>query len=384
MVHRFPGPSPSSPEGPFAALEEFLSRTAGGDAFPGAAGAAGTSAGIAWIGAGGRLDRAGGPPASPSTLYDLASLTKVVATTTVVVRLLEAGKIGLDDPVRRHLPGFGGGGREKVTIEHLLTHSSGLPAWRPLFREARTREEALALVLATPLSDAPGTVERYSDLGAILLGECAMRAGGMPLAALAWSLVFEPLAMRDTGFRPPASEMARIAPTEDDRDFRGRLIRGEVHDENGWILGGVAGHAGLFSTAEDVARFALEWLRAVRDAGRPGLLGAKAARLFATRRNLVEGSSRALGWDTRSDGDDRSGPAGTKSSSGRRFSPGSFGHTGFTGTSIWIDPVRDRFAVLLSNHVHPTRKAGGMAEARRDFHDLVAGALEAMAPARQP
>jgi CubicO group peptidase (beta-lactamase class C family) len=360
----------------FAGAIAVLRRGVGEKVFPGAAAAVGTTAGAAWIAGVGRLDHAGGSPAAPGTIYDLASLTKVVATTSVVLRLVETGRMRIDAPVREHLPEFAGGGRDAVTVEHLLTHSSGLPAWRPLFRESRSPAEALALVLGTSLQDPPGSVERYSDLGAILLGECAVRAGGWPLATLAWREVLEPLAMRDTGYRPPASEMGRIAPTEIDGELRKRLIHGEVHDENAWALGGIAGHAGLFSTAEDLARFAVEMLRAVRGVGRPGLFGAETARLFTTRRGTVPGSSRALGWDTRADGEDGSGPRDSRSTSGRRFSPGSFGHTGFTGTSIWIDPVRDRFAVLLANAVHPTRKGPGMLRTRRDFHDAVAEALD--------
>jgi CubicO group peptidase (beta-lactamase class C family) len=369
-------PAAGSTDGRFAAVEESLARAVRAGAFPGAAWAAGGASGTAGIGGVGVLDAASGRRSTGDSIYDLASLTKVIATTSVLMRLFEDGRFSLDTGVRTILPGFDGGGREKVTLEHLLTHSSGLPAWRALYQEARSREEALALVLATPLEGPPGEVERYSDLGAILLGECAARLGGLPLATLSYREVFGPLAMRDTCFRPPPSELRRIAPTELDRTFRRRLLHGEVHDENASILDGVAGHAGLFSTAEDLARFAREILRTVRGEGGPALWKTATARLFTARRGKVPGSSRALGWDTRSDGEDASGAAGSKSTSGRRFGPGSFGHTGFTGTSIWIDPARDRFAVLLSNHVHPDRSRPGMLEARRAFHDAVAGALD--------
>ncbi len=370
--------------GGFSSVEEALVRAVRAGAFPGAAAAAGQAAGTRWIGGAGRLQPGSGRSAGPSTVYDLASLTKVVATTSILMRLHEEGRISLDAEVRAFLPGFEGGGREEVTLEHLLTHSSGLPAWRPLYKEARTREEALALVLTTPLLGPPGEEERYSDLGAILLGECAARAAATPLAALSFRMVLEPLAMRDTCFCPPASERWRIAPTEMDRDFRGRLIHGEVHDENASIFGGVAGHAGLFSTAEDLARFARELLRAVRGGGSPALWKTATARLFTTRRGKVAGSSRALGWDTRSDEADATGPAGSRSTSGAKFSPGSFGHTGFTGTSIWIDPVRDRFAVLLTNHIHPDRARPGMLAARREFHDAVVEALDRLPAADGP
>jgi CubicO group peptidase (beta-lactamase class C family) len=336
--------------------------------FPGAVAAVGSASGTSWLCGAGTLFHGTGPAATPDTIYDLASLTKVVATTSVVERLWEGRKLSLEDQVRRYVPAFAGGGRDEVTVEHLLTHSSGLPSWRPLFREARTRDEAIAMAAATPLERPPGTAERYSDIGAILLGECAARAGGAPIAALTWRLVLDPLAMRDTGFRPPPADLPRIAPTEEDREYRSRLIHGEVHDENASALDGVAGHAGLFSTAADLARFAREVLRAVRGEG-PEVFSTEGMRLFAARRGKVPGSSRALGWDTRADEEDGTGPKGSKSSSGRLFSPGSFGHTGFTGTSIWFDPSRNLFAVLLTNHVHPTRKTTGMSEARRSFHD---------------
>ena len=372
------GKNPS--ENPFRAAEEVLRRCIQTKVFPGAAACAGTSALMAWETGLGRLDYGAGGPVGPETLYDLASLTKVVSTTSLILRLVDAERLALATPVKDILPEFTGGQKEAVTIEHLLTHSSGLPSWRPLFKEAGSREEAMALVLATPLESLPGAAERYSDLGAILLGECAARAAGMPLAVLAWKLVFDPLGLRDTCFRPSATDLWRTAPTEVDRSWRGRLIQGEVHDENASALGGVAGHAGLFSTAEDLGRFSRELLRAIRGEGGSGssIFRSESARRFTTRRNLVPGSSRALGWDTRSDGADGTGPPGDRSSSGRKFGRKSFGHTGFTGTSIWIDPENDRFAVLLTNNIHPARGTGGMMDARRDVHDAVADALDGL------
>ncbi len=358
---------------PFDAAEKVLEKAVASRIAPGACGCAGNSRGVFWYGAAGSLDYAGGPAVRRSTLYDLASLTKVVATTSVVMRLVASGRFRVEDPVRSLIPAFDGGGRETVTIEHLLTHTSGLPDWKPFFRSGKSPRETLDEVIATPLVSAPGLLERYSDLGAVILGECAARAAGKPLATLSWELVFEPLAMRDTFFLPPPNELHRVAPTELDREHRGRLVHGEVHDENAFALGGVAGHAGLFSSAEDLGRFAAEMLRSVRGEPGPRVFDPAIARRFATRRGLVAGSSRALGWDTRADESDGTGPAGKKSTSGTKFSPGSFGHTGFTGTSIWIDPTRDLFVVLLTNRVHPTRAGGGMLELRRDFHDAVAG-----------
>ncbi|MGE0441029.1 MAG: serine hydrolase domain-containing protein [Gemmatimonadales bacterium] len=281
------------------------------------------------------------------TVYDLASLTKVVALTTVTMMAVDEGRIGLDDPVSRYLPGWRGTGKDAVTVRHLLTHSSGLPAHRPLWREATGRDSALALVLATPLDTVPGARMVYSDLGAITLTQIVESVYGRSIDRLFRERVAGPLGLRSTRFQPPGSWLARIAPTERD-PWRGRLVRGEVHDENAAFLGGVSGHAGLFSDAEDLLTFG-EWLLAERaDTGTPGRgprISAGVVREFTRRQEVVPGSSRALGWDTPSE----------NSSAGHRLSPESFGHTGFTGTSIWLDPTRSLVVVLLSNRVNPTR-----------------------------
>ena len=306
-------------------------------------------------------------PVGPRTVYDLASLTKVVALTTVMMFAVDQGRIRLDDPVQRYLPEFVGPNKEAVTVRNLLTHSSGLPAHRPLWREAPGRDSALALVAAMPLDTLPGFRMVYSDLGAILLTRIVERAYGQPIDALFRSMVASPLRLKSTRFLPPKSWLGRIAPTERD-PWRGRLIHGEVHDENAAFLGGVSGHAGLFSDALDLLTFG-EWLLGRRnpELARPGPgLREAVVRDFTHRQELVAGSSRALGWDTPSPG----------SSAGTRLSAESFGHTGFTGTSIWVDPTRALVVVLLSNRVNPTRDNPRLGPLRVLVTDRAVAALE--------
>jgi beta-N-acetylhexosaminidase len=292
------------------------------------------------------------------TVYDLASLTKVIATTTLAMQAVREGKLALDAPVQRYLPAFRGAGKERVTLRQLLTHSSGLPADRPLWRETPNADSALKLVNATPLNAAPGARTVYSDLGAIVLGEVIERVYGDRLDRLADRRIFGPLGMPSTRFRPPASWLPRIAPTEYDTVWRKRIVRGEVHDEKAAWLGGVAGHAGLFGSAVDVMQFG-EWLLAQ-------VRSDPVARAFVTRQSLVAGSSRALGWDT---------PA-TGNSAGTRLDPRSFGHTGFTGTSLWMDPSRELVIVLLTNHIHPTRNNPRIGPLRILLADRVVALLE--------
>lgn len=306
------------------------------------------------------------------TLYDLASLTKVVGLTTAVMLAVERHRLDLDDPVQRYVPAFRGEGKAAVTIRHLLTHSSGLPAGRPLYRETATRDQALRLADTTPLETLPGTRYVYSDLGAIVLTQAVEQAWGQPLDRILAQQVFLPLGMDHTMFRPPVSWRDRIAPTEDD-PWRGRVLRGEVHDENAARLEGISGHAGLFSTAPDLLQFG-EWLLAgvLRRPPCPAPGGAEGCVRFARpppalawdfvqRQGLPPGWSRALGWDT---------PSGV-SSAGRFMSAASFGHTGFTGTSIWIDPKRELIVVLLTNRVHPTRNNSRIAPLRRGLADRI-------------
>ena len=330
-------------------------------AFPGAVVEVGSSAGPVWRHAAGVLSYEDGEAAAAlDTVFDLASLTKVLATTTVLMRLVDAGRVALGDRVRDRLDDWRGGDRETVTVADLLEHAGGLTAHLPFFRDHRGRADYERAVCTLPLEYPPRTRSIYSDLGFILLAFIAADAGGAPLDAQFDEIVGE-LGLGDLRFRPPAAWRARTAPTEVD-PWRGRLLRGEVHDENGWALGGVAGHAGLFGTAPAVGRFARAVLETLR--GRPRVARPETCARFV-RRTRVPGSSRALGWDTML----------VTSSCGRSLSPVAFGHTGFTGTSLWLDPAQDLYVVLLTNRVHPTRTNEAILPVRPAVHDAVVRAL---------
>lgn len=327
-------------------------------AFPGAVIAVGQDGRVQLLAAVGHYGADDKRPVTPETIYDLASLTKVIGLTTAAMMLVDSGKIDLDAPVQRYVPAFQGTNKERVTIRHLLTHSSGLPAWRPLYAEARTREEALALVDTTALLRQPGDTFIYSDLGAILLTQAVEAVTGQRLNEFLGARLFGPLGMASTRYLPPDKWRTRVAPTENDTVFRHRLLRGEVHDENAGRLGGVSGHAGLFSTAPDLARFA-RWLLRLRT------IDSLHVRDFTHKQEIPPGSSRALGWDTPSE----------LSSAGTKMGPNAFGHTGFTGTSIWFDPDRNLFIILLTNRVNPTRANTKILQVRRRVADLVNDAL---------
>jgi CubicO group peptidase (beta-lactamase class C family) len=333
--------------------------------FPGASVEVGTATGPLWQAAVGTLTYEGVPeggngspvPVAADTIYDLASLTKVVATASVAMRGVEQGGIGLDDPVANHVPGWSAADRRDVTIRDLLSHCSGLPAHRPFYREHTGEDAFVRAICAEPLEYAPGSRAVYSDLGFILLAHILGRGRALadPFATF-WSAV---AAGEELQFLPPALWRARTAPTEFDPS-RGRLLVGEVHDENCWALGGVAGHAGLFGTASAVGTFARHVLQVFE--GRVGSFGRATLDTFAARRTDVPGSSRGLGWDTML----------PTSSCGTRMSARAIGHTGFTGTSLWIDPERGYYYVLLTNRVYPSRDAvpaGTVTRVRAAFHD---------------
>jgi CubicO group peptidase (beta-lactamase class C family) len=290
------------------------------------------------------------------SIYDLASLTKVVGTATAAMILWDEGRLDLDAPVSRYLPSFSGGQKDDVTIRHLLTHTSGLPAGRDLRRLANSPWEARSVVMATPLACRPGACQVYSDLGADVLAFAVEAIAGQGLDGFLAERVFTPLGMNDTRFRPSNADRDRIAPTEVS-SRRGYPLVGEVHDENAFALGGVAGHAGLFSTAADLSIFAQMMLnRGTYEGVR--IVSDSAVDRFTKR---ISGT-RALGWDT-SDGE---GTAGV------HMGANAFGHTGFTGTSLWIDPDRDLFVVLLTNRVHAPkarRPAKVIADVRADLAD---------------
>ena len=287
-----------------------------------------------------------------TTLYDLASLTKVVATTSAAMVLVDGGRLTLDAPVASYLPAFADGAKNTVTVRQLLSHSAGLPAWAPFYREVRGKDAVLSRTVAIDLEYEPGTRSQYGDLAMIVLGAVVESISAEPLEVFVEKRVLRPLGMQETLFRPPPERRSEIAPTEEDR-WRGRLLRGEVHDENAYAMGGVAGHAGLFGTAGDLARFAQVML----DEGQVGSdhwVAPGTFREFTTRAG-VPGSSRALGWDT----------PGTDPFLGSGWSQSSFGHTGLTGTLLWIDPGKDLFIVLLTNRVYPTRDNEGFSDVRR-------------------
>jgi len=303
---------------------------------------------------------------SPNTMYDIASLTKVVATTTLVAKLAEgdfAVPLDLDAKIERYLPEWASGPnadwRHRVTVRHLLTHTSGLPAFKEYWRTSKGKLDTLARIFAEPLEYEPGTKEIYSDLGIILMAEIIERLTGRTLDDLAKNIIFSPLGMKDTMYRPPKKLWPQIAPTEIDNNLRHRLVQGEVHDENAFAIGGVSGHAGLFSTAPDLAAFCQMLLNGGVYAHQRILRRATIAQ-FTTPQQL-SGGTRTLGWAVPTEG----------GSSGHYFSAHSFGHTGFTGTSIWIDPDRQLFVVLLTNRVQPTRENTKIQQVRPAVHDAV-------------
>ena len=339
-------------------------------AYPGAVVAVGRHGRIALLAAAGHYSDGNERSVEPETVYDLASLTKVIGLTSACMILVDEGKLDLDAPVQRYLPEFRGPQKDAVTIRHLLTHSAGLAADLPLFDSTRSRAVALTMVDTSPLLAAPGTQFVYSDLSAIVLMQVVERITGQSLDAYLEARVFGPLGMTATRFNPPRSWLDHIAPTELDTMFRHRLLRGEVHDESAARLGGVSGNAGLFSNATDLARFATWLLGTVVNRPRPpapALVRPDFVAMFVKRQGIPPGSTRALGWDTPSD----SG----YSSAGTKLSRRSFGHTGYTGTSIWMDPDNDLFIILLTNRVNPTRANTKILEVRPRVADLVAEAL---------
>jgi beta-N-acetylhexosaminidase len=301
------------------------------------------------------------------SMYDVASLTKPIVTTTAAMLLVQQGRLDLDRPIENYLPDFAAaaksdpdpGWRARVTPRTLLLHDSGLPDHREFFRTAKSHDAVLADVLAEPLVSEPGTKIVYSDLGFILLGEIIQRLTGDTLDAFAKNEVFDAMGMDRSMFNPPRKLREDIAPTEKDTAFRKRLLWGEVHDENAWVMGGVAGHAGLFSTAGDIAAFAQMMLNG-GIYGHERLLTRSTIQQF-TAHHTIGNSTRTLGWDVPEEG----------SSSGHYFSPSSYGHLGFTGTSVWIDPERRMFIILLTNRVNPSRANERIKQVRPALSDAV-------------
>jgi len=339
-------------------------RTQVDSAFPGATVAIGRHGRMALITAVGHYSTTDHRPVTTQTLYDIASLTKVVGWTTACMQLVDRGLLDLDAPVSRYVPEFRGPQKDQVTIRLLLTHTAGFPPDLPLWQDTRSREAAFALADTAPLASPPGRAYVYSDVSAIIGEQVVERITGQRLDQYLAAHVFGPLGMVATRYLPPPSWRAMIAPTEVDTILRHRLIWGTVHDESADRLGGVSGNAGLFSNALDLSRFAA-MLLAGGAWDSLTVVHAETVEEFTRRQDFPPGSSRGLGWDTPSQ----------PSSGGTRMSGRAFGHTGFTGTSIWIDPERDLFVILLSNRVNPTRANLRIAKVRPRVADLVAQAL---------
>jgi CubicO group peptidase (beta-lactamase class C family) len=302
-------------------------------------------------------------PVTTGSIFDLASVSKVVATTTTAMILYERGLVDLEAPVTAIIPEFAADDdrRQQVTLRMLLAHSSGLPAYERLFRHAHDRKQLLHAAFTTALTADPGTRAEYSDVGFIILGAALERLADEPLDTFCQREIFGPLGMSHTTFNPARAWRERIVPTADDRTFRHRLIQGEVQDENASVLGGVAGHAGLFATSEDVAIFAHSML----SGGYP-ILRPDTVELFTQRQSSPPGTSRALGWDTPS----------PPSQSGKYFSARAFGHLGYTGTSLWIDPDRQLSVVLLTNRTWSDCKNEAIKKVRPAVHDALVEAFE--------
>jgi CubicO group peptidase (beta-lactamase class C family) len=322
-------------------------------------------------------------PVQPTTIYDLASLTKPLATATSVLLLIQRAKVALEDPVQQVLAELEGTPIGQATVRDLLTHRSGLPGWRPFYERLEAggvvpelsggkqsiKQHVLKMIRDEPLIYVRGERSVYSDLGFMLLGFLVERLSGMALDPWCEEEIVRPLRADPMMFCPtagraqrdvmrPIVDVSRIAPTEQD-EWRNRLLHGEVHDENAAAMGGVAGHAGLFGTAESVLAVSGAWLSGYH--GRKSILGGELVRQFTTRQKSAARSSWALGWDTPS----------VPSSSGSHFSERSFGHLGYTGTSLWIDPLCELEVVLLSNRVHPSRRNEKIKSFRPYIHDLV-------------
>jgi len=350
-------------ESAFSILREAIDQRA----FPGAAVAVTHQGRLVALKALGRFTyELNSPSVTPTTLFDLASVTKVVATTAMAMVLYECGLLDLDTPVTAITPEFTlaaekDSRRRNVTLRMLLAHSSGLPAYEKLFLKNRTRDELLQGAFVTPLAVDPGTRAEYSDIGFIILGAALERLADEPLDHFCQREIFARLGMSNTTFNPPPKIRAAIPPTADDQTFRHRVIQGEVQDENASVLGGVAPHAGLFAPAVDLARFS----QCMLDGGRP-ILRPETVALFTRRECAPAGTSRTLGWDTPS----------APSQAGKHFSENSFGHLGYTGTSFWIDPERQLSITLLTNRIWPDCSNWAIKQVRPRFHDAVVEALE--------
>lgn len=362
---QFPDPSFQNQDAVFSRVFELLQHAIAERAFPAASLAVTHRGKLIVLKSVGRFSyEANSPQVTTGSIFDLASVSKVVATTSMAMILYERGLLDLEAPIAAIIPEFGDASdsrKAEVTVRMLLAHSSGLPAYEKLFLRVKNREGLIAAAFTAPLTADPGTRAEYSDIGFIILGAALERIADEPLDRFCQREVFGPLGMGRTTFNPPATWQASIVPTADDRAFRRRVIQGEVQDENASVLGGVAGHAGVFSTAQDIAIFA----HAMLNGGAP-MVRREALAQFTRRESSPAGTSRALGWDTPS----------TSSQSGEYFSSYSFGHLGYTGTSLWIDPERQLSVAFLTNRTWPDCKNEAIKQVRPLVHDAIIEALE--------
>lgn len=360
----FPLPAIGAQDAIFSRAFEILQSAIRSHAFPAASIAVAHRGKLVALKALGQFTyQEGSPEVTPASIFDLASVSKVVATTSMAMVLYQHGLLDLDTPLTVIMPEFIGDDRrrQEVTLRMLLAHSSGLPAYEKLFLRCRTRDELLSAAYDVPLASEPGSRAQYSDIGFIILAIALERIADESLDHFCQREVFGPSGMTHTAFSPSAAWRSSIVPTADDQSFRHRIIQGEVQDENASVLGGAAGHAGLFSTAEDLAIFGQVML-----GGGSPILRSETLEVFTRRQALPENTSRALGWDTPS----------VPSQSGKYLSRRAFGHLGYTGTSLWIDPERRLSMTLLTNRTWPDCTGWAIKDVRPKFHDAIVEALE--------
>jgi CubicO group peptidase (beta-lactamase class C family) len=351
-------------------IQAVLLASVAARAFPGAYAIVGDSRGIIAEGGAGHLDWKPSPKPTRETLWDLASLTKIIATTTSLAQLVERGTVVLDAPVQRYIPEWTGAGKELVTVRHLLAHTSGLPSFRPYDTLTHNRDSLAALLFQTALDRKPGDRMVYSDIGAFMMGAIVERVSGLTLDRYVARNITGPLKLRKTLFNPPAQWRKHVAPTEFD-SLRGGLVHGKVHDERAYYLGGVAAHAGLFGSALDLSRFATMMLKGGTLDGAK-ILDPRTIAVFTAFADSTF-SNRGLGWQKPERAEM---PYKTSAAwAGTSMSARAYGHTGFTGTSIGVDPALDLYIILLSNRVNPTRNNPKITEVRSHLTDAVVAAV---------
>jgi serine-type D-Ala-D-Ala carboxypeptidase len=360
----FPSPVYGAQDAIFGRAFEILQKAIAGHAFPAASIAVTYRGKLVVSRAFGRFAfGVDSQEVTPTNIFDLASVSKVVATTSMAMLLYQRGLLDLDTPVTVIVPEFIADDprRQEVTLRMLLAHSSGLPAYEKLFLRCNSRDALLSAAFTVPLTNEPCAKVEYSDIGFIILGVALERLADEHLDRFCQREIFGPLGMSRTAFTPPAAWRSCVVPTADDQSFRHRIIQGEVQDENASVMGGVAGHAGVFSTSEDLATFANIML-----GGGPPIFRSETLDLFTRRELSPPNTSRALGWDTPS----------APSQSGRYLSSRAFGHLGYTGTSLWIDPEQQLSVALLTNRTWPDCSNQAIKQVRPQLHDAVVEALE--------